>query len=246
MQFSIYSKTIKILFLTGFLCSGSATAGVMPAVISFEEGSQFNVSLSSINFNRIFVEGEKIIKLSYPERAFTVDKSEMDDQSSMEGSIYLKPAFDVPITLFVTTDKGHHFSLTITPQEAVGKTLKLVAKPQSKLNFVNNEVDDLNPNENEAVLLLMKEGKVPKDFHLERTYSRPFYIKKDIKVILQKHYQGEALEGYVYRLENTSNHEVALSTALFSNHKALTLSLSDERLLPKKVAYLYGLYRNEG
>ena len=125
MQPSIYSKVQRILFLASLLCSGMATAGSIPSVISFEEGEQFNLSLSSINFNRVFVEGEKIIKLSYPERAFTVDKSEMDDPNSIEGSIYLKPAFDVPITLFLTTDKGHHFSLTITPNEAVGKTLKL-------------------------------------------------------------------------------------------------------------------------
>lgn len=244
MQSSIYSKTQRILFLTGLLCGGIATAGAIPSVISFEEGEQFNLSLSSINFNRVFVEGEKITKLSYPERAFTVDKSEMDDLNSIEGSIYLKPAFDVPITLFLTTDKGHHFSLTITPNEAVGKTLKLVAKTQTKLKFVKNDVSDLN--QNEEVLAAMKAGEIPKDFHLERTLSRPFYIKKDIKVVLQKQYQGESLTGYVYRLENTSNHEIALTTELFSNNKAQTLSLSDERLPPKKVAYLYGLYSNEG
>jgi conjugal transfer pilus assembly protein TraK len=244
MQPSIYSKVQRILFMASLLCSGMATAGSIPSVISFEEGEQFNLSLSSINFNRVFVEGEKIIKLSYPERAFTVDKSEMDDPNSIEGSIYLKPAFDVPITLFLTTDKGHHFSLTITPNEAVGKTLKLMAKTQTKLKFVKNDVSDLN--QNEEVLAAMKAGEVPHDFHLERTLSRPFYIKKDIKVVLQKHYQGESLTGYVYSLENISNHEVALTTELFSNNKAQTLSLSDEHIAPKKVAYLYGLYSNEG
>lgn len=244
MQPSIYSKTIIMLFLASLLCSGIVTAGAIPSVISFEEGEQFNLSLSSINFNRVFVEGEKIIKLSYPERAFTVDKSEIDDPNSTEGSIYLKPAFDVPITLFLTTDKGHHFSLTITPNEAVGKTLKLVAKTQTKLKFVKSDASDLN--QNEEVLAAMKAGETPKDFHLKHTLSRPFYIKKDIKVVLQKHYQGESLTGYVYSLENTSNHEVALTTELFSNNKAQTLSLSDERLPPKKVAYLYGLYSNEG
>jgi conjugal transfer pilus assembly protein TraK len=244
MQPNIYSKAIKSVFLTSLLCSGSATAEIKPSVIPFEEGSQFNVSLSNINFNRVFVEGEKIIKLSYPERAFTVDKSEMEDPNSTEGSIYLKPTFDVPITLFLTTDKGHHFSLTITPQEAVGKTLKFVTKRQTKLDFVNNNVGDLN--QNEEVLAAIKAGEVPHDFHLKRTLSRPFYIKKDIKVILQKQYQGEALTGYVYRLENTSNHEIPLTTALFSNNKAITLSLSDEKIAPKKVAYLYGLYSNEG
>ncbi len=244
MQPSIYSKALRIMFLASLVCSGMATAGAIPSVISFEEGEQFNLSLSRINLNRIFVEGENIIKLSYPEKTFTVDKCEKDSPDCTYDSIYLKPVFDIPITLFLTTDKGHHFSLTITPNEAVGKTLKLVAKTQTKLKFVKNDVSDLN--QNEEVLAAMKAGEVPHDFRLERTLTRPFYIKKDIKVVLQKLYQGESLTGYVYRLENTSNHEVALTTELFSNNKAQTLSLSDEHLAPKKVAYLYGLYSNEG
>lgn len=244
MQPSIYSKLKIAIFLIGLLGTGIATAGSIPSVIGFEEGEQFNLSLSSINFNRIFVEGEKIIKLSYPERAFTVDKSEMNDPASSEGSIYLKPAFDVPITLFLTTDKGHHFSLTVSPNEAVGKTLKLVAKPQSKLHFVKQDVSDVN--QNEDVMAAIKAGQIPKDFHAKPTLPRPFYIKKNIKVVLQKQYQGESVTGYVYRLENTSKHEIALTTELFSHPKALSLSLSEEHLAPKKVAYLYGLYSNEG
>ena len=244
MQPSIYSKIKRALFLIGFIGTGIATAGSIPSVIAFEEGEQFNLSLSSINFNRIFVDGEKIIKLSYPERAFIVDKSEMNDPASAEGSIYLKPAFDVPITLFLTTDKGHHFSLTISPNEAVGKTLKLVAKPQSKLYFVKQDVSLLN--QNEEAMAAMKAGQVPKDFHTKPALPRPFYIKKDIKVVLQKKFQGESVTGYVYRLENTSKHEIALTTDFFSHSKALSLSLSEEHLAPKKVAYLYGLYSNEG
>ncbi|HAT7769724.1 TPA: type-F conjugative transfer system secretin TraK, partial [Legionella pneumophila] len=70
--------------------------------------------------------------------------------------------------------------------------------------------------------------------------------KKNIRVTLEKQYQGKRFTGYVYRLENTSNHELALTTALFAHKDAESLSLSDEALPPKKIAYLYGLYSNQG
>lgn len=244
MRNSIYYKDQKTLALISLLFSGIAFSGAAPSVIAFEEGEQFNLSLSSINFNRVFVEGETIVKLSYPEHSLTVDKSEMETPDITEGSVYIKPNFEVPITLFVTTDKGHHVSLTLTPDESFGKTLRLVAKKQTKTNYVKSDTQDVS--EVDEVMASMKAGETPKDFNVERTIIRPFYIKKDIKVTLEKHYQGSRLTGYVYRLENKSNHEVALTTELFSNRAAQSLSLSEEQLAPKKVAYLYGLYSVDG
>lgn len=244
MHLNIDSKAKKIGLLLSLLFSGALCAGGVPSAISFDEGEQFNLTLSRINFNRVFVEGEKITKLSYPEGAFTVDKSEMNKPGSTDDSIYIKPAFEVPITLFITTDKGRHVSLTLTSDESFGKTLRFVAKAQTQLKYVKHEVNDLT--EVEEAMAALKAGEAPKDFNMKRTLTRPFYIKKDIKVSLEKHYEGAHLAGFVYRLENKSNHEVALTTDLFSRRKAQSLSLSDETLAPKKVAYLYGLYSNEG
>lgn len=241
---SSYYKAKYAIVLLSLLCSGITCAGAAPSVITFEEGEQFNMSLSSINFNRVFVEGETIVKLSYPQGSLTVDKSEMDKPDIVEGSVYIKPNFEVPITLFLTTDKGHHLSLTLTPDESSGKTLRLVARAQTKSNYVKSDTPDVS--EVDEVMAAMKAGEVPKDFNVAPAISRPFYVKKDIKVTLEKRYLGTRFEGFIYRLENTSNHEIALTTDLFSNHSAQSLSLSDEQLQPKKTAYLYGLYSNEG
>lgn len=244
MHNSLYYKTKKAVVLISIVCSGIAFSGSAPSVLSFEEGEQFKLSLSSINFNRVFVEGESIVKLSYPEHALTVDKSEMEALDMVDGSVYIKPNFEVPITLFLTTDKGHHVSLTLTPDESFGKTLRLVAKKQTKSNYVKSESQ--NASEVDEAMASMKAGEIPKDFNAAPAISRPFYINKNIKVTLEKHYEGSRLKGYVYRLENKSNHEVTLTTDLFSNRTAQSLSLSEEQLPPKKVAYLYGLYTNDG
>ena len=244
MQNIINRKGRAISALLSVLFSSVLFAGSVPSVISFEDGEQFNLSLSRLNFNRVFVEGEKITKLRFPEGTFVLDKSDLNQPESTEASVYLKPVFDAPITVFFSTDKGHHFSLTIRPDETYGKTLRLLVKNQTKLKYVKRDVPDVS--EVDAAILAMKAGDVPKDFTSVQVISRPFYVKKDIRVSLEKQYQGARLSGYVYRLENKGPHPIELSTSIFSHKKAESLSLSDETLAPKKVAYLYGLYSNEG
>lgn len=244
MRNPFFNNAKNIVCFIGLLGSGVACSGAAPTVIAFDEGEQFNLSLSSINFNRVYIEGETITKLAYPERSITVDKSEMELPDVTEGSVYIKPNFEVPITLFLTTDKGHHLSLTLTPDESVGKTLKLVARTQTQLKYVKSETHDVT--EVDEAMLAMKSGDVPREFKTERVIPSPFYIKKDIKVILEKQYKGTRMTGYVYRLQNKSNHKVTLTTDMFSHQNAQSLALSEEQLQPKQIAYLYGLYNNEG
>ena len=244
MRNNIFSKGLALCVIPILLFSEAVFSGALPAVIPFEEGEQFNVPLSGLNFNRVFVEGEKITQLSYPKGSFAVDKSEMETADSKEGSIYLKPMSDAPITVFFTTDKGHHFSLSVTSVETFGKTVRLLVKHQTALKYVKADLPD------ESVvsdaMQAMKLGDVPKDFNVIRVKPRPFYVNKNIKVSLEKQFRGDAMTGYVYRLENKANHDVKLTTSLFSNQKAESLALSDDTLAPKKIAYLYGLYSNEG
>ena len=229
--------------LLSLLFSSVLFSGVAPVAITFEDGEQFALSLSSINYNRVYVEGETISKLRYPAGTFILEKSDSKNQGRLEDSVYLKPVFDAPLTIYFTTDKGHHFSLTVKPDESAGKTLRLLVKNQTTLKYVKRDTNDVS--DMDAAMAAMKSGEAPKDFSTQHVISRSFYVKKDIKVSLEKHYQGAHSAGYVYRIENKSNHEVALSTALFSHKKAESLSLSDDTLAPQKVAYLYGLYSND-
>ena len=236
-----YSKGLALIALS-LLFSPGLFAGALPASIPFEDGEQFNLALSGINFNRVFVEGEKITQLSYPAGAFAVDKSEMESDVCVDGSVYLKPMSDTPLTVFFTTDKGHHFSLSVKAAETFGKTVRMSMRRQTAVRYVKADVVDVSVVD--EAMLAMKLGDVPKDFNVVRVKPRPFYVGRDIKVSLEKQYQGESLTGYVYRLENRATHDVKLTTSLFSHKKADMLALSDDTLAPKKVAYLYGLYSN--
>lgn len=232
------------LMLSMMLLGTFSFAGQIPVVIPFIEGEQLNVSLSRVNFNRVFVEGEKIVQVSYPQGGFDVDKSETSVPDLKEGSVYIKPMFDAELTVFFATDMGHHFSMTVKADDAFGKTLRLLSKNQKTLEYVKAPATEVTAIE--EVMQAMIAGEIPRDFKNERVVPRSFYVKKDLKLSVEKLYRGENLTGYVYRIENKANHDVALTTALFANQKAESLSLSTDKLGIGQVAYLYGLYSNQG
>ena len=232
----------KVLMASALL-AGATFAGTSPQQITFQEGEQVTVSLSRLNYNRVFVEGERIIRASYPEGTLIIDKSDLDNPASLEESIYLKPRFDEPLTLFLTTDKKHHVSLTIHADDSTGKTVRLVAR-QDTAKFITHQTR--NVSEVETLMAHLQAGEMPDGFKPARLISRPFYVKRAIQVSLVKQYEGANLTAVVYRLDNTASSPIEISTHLFDRRHAESLALSEDTLAPKQSAYLYGLYRHEG
>lgn len=230
----------KISVIAGLLLSGLLFAGLPPAQISFEEGEQFDLSLSRLNFNRIFVAGEKIVQVRFPAGTFTVDKRDLEEK---EDSVYIKPVYDAALTVFFATNKGHHFSLTVKPDETPGKTVRLLSNTIKPAVHWEKKAD-VRP-ETEGVMQSMMSGLIPKDFYVKAINPRAFYVQKTLKVSLVKCYQGARLQGYVYQIENKASKDAELTTALFANNKAVSLALSTDKLAPHETAYLYGLYKGE-
>lgn len=236
----------KVFVMLCIFLSCGVFADNAPKPIGFEDGEQFSLNLSRFDYNRIYVEGEVINKIIYPEKTFIVSKNKDESRDTTDESIYLKPVFSIPVTLYIVTNKDHHFSITVKSDESLGKTLRFRLKNQTALKYVAPQLSESPDTDIEDVMSLMKEGHLMTGFKPVKVTPRPFYVKKNIRVILKNQYVSQNLSGYVYQLQNNSSHPIQLSTALFSNQKAALLSLSDEVLAPNQVAYLYGLYRREG
>ena len=236
------SKTTQAFIMLSILIS-NAYAGDLPKALSYADGEQFHLALSKINYNRIYVEGEKIVKVSLPQNTFVVDKSDINDTESREGSIYLKPLYDAPLTVFFTTDKDHHFSITANADTSDGKTYKLVMRNLKTKTFVSTKVEDVVLSED--VISELKEGVIPKDYRQEKTKPRAFYVKKSIRVLCDKQFKSTDKTAFICRLENKGRDEVALKPSYFNQQNADFLELSTETLKPKQIAYLYGLYNND-
>ena len=103
---------------------GSVFAGTPPVIIHFNNGELFSVSLSKFNYNRIDVAGEKITHVRYTAGNFLVDQSDLNNPD--DGAVYIKPLTDIAMTVFITTQAKHHFSMSVTPNQGIGKTMHFI------------------------------------------------------------------------------------------------------------------------
>lgn len=109
------SKFIKssIIFF-GCVMSGIVSAKTM----SFSDNQTIPVHLSSANINRIMVSNDQIINLICPNGLCT-------SKNDNSGAAYVQLLTQNPFTLFISTQNGHHVSLTVAPASSQGRTLVL-------------------------------------------------------------------------------------------------------------------------
>lgn len=228
-------------FLLSTIFSASVF-GNTAATFKFEEGEQLTVALSSINFNRIDVEGERITKISFPERSFIVEQSK-EIHDDLEGAVMLKPLAHIPLTVYFTTNLNHHFSATISPSDDLGKTIKFVSKKLKGFDFVESKVK--SQYETNDLMTALMEGSTPSGYQEVTVKPTSFHLHKQLKVTLLKQYKGQESSGYVYRIENQSKKDMELTPTLFENPKLVSMELSEKVLQPKQEAYFYGIYREQ-
>lgn len=234
-------KSIRLLLLS-IMVSTSLFAGNTASTYKFEEGERFTLSLSSLNFNRIDVEGERITKVSFPEHSFIVEQSK-EVQDDLEGALVLKPLAHIPLTVYVTTNRNHHFSVTISPSEDLGKTINFVSKKLKGFDYA--QAKEKSQYQISDLMTALMEGVLPEGYQNVPIKSTTFSLHKYLKVTLAKQYQGPGASGYVYRIENQSKSAVELTPALFEHPKLITMELSEKVVQPKQTVYFYGIYREQ-
>ncbi|CAM2764471.1 TPA: type-F conjugative transfer system secretin TraK [Legionella pneumophila] len=234
-------NALQILVLSSVFAT-SLHAGNTAATLKFEEGERFTLSLSSLNFNRIDVEGERIVKVSFPEHSFIVEQSK-ESENDLDGAVVLKPLAHIPLTVYFTTNLNHHFSATVSPTEDLGKTIKLVSKKLKGFDYA--KVQEQSQYQQSDLMTALMEGTTPSGFQEVGIKPATFRLNKQLKVTLVKQYRGKESSGYVYRIENQSSKPMELTPTLFEHSKLITMELSEKMLQPSQTAYFYGIYREQ-
>lgn len=101
-----------------------AASGV-PAILTFTQGAQFRLPVSSTDPNLIFVPGDRV-------QAITAQAGMIADKriTSSGGVLFTTVAKD-PFTLYVETTSGQTFSVVATPVKGQGHTYRLLSAEPS-------------------------------------------------------------------------------------------------------------------
>jgi conjugal transfer pilus assembly protein TraK len=203
---------------------------------SFRDNSDVNVVLSDSNYNRLVVRGDKITQAHFPEGLLGVKNEE-------DGSLYVMLASEKPFTLFLTTESGHHFSATVTSEQALGKTIEFIPQtPATVRPIVQKSIVQQEAPYATAIGALMTNminNNKPVGFELKNHYGRVIRLQQSLMLTPKRTYQGLELNGEVLELYNGGKLPLDLQEAWFADNNVKAVSLSAVTLAPKQKALVY-------
>jgi conjugal transfer pilus assembly protein TraK len=224
----------KKALLLGVLLSSTTIASTS---IAIKDNSDKQVTLSQNNINRLFIENDKVSDFKFPKGRMQVigGKGAIED----DGSVYITDVSEKPFTLFVTSQNGHHFSLTVHGEEGLGKTLSLIpetpAIPAAKKWEQKNAYEKTLSN----LMTSLIHGDVPDGYGVQmKTFSKPILWGKSIQLKPVKVFQGDRLMAEVFYVENRTKQNIFLKESFFTKG-TLAVSLSSHELKPLSKVSLY-------
>ena len=215
--------------------------------IQVQNNAEFALSLSQSNYNRLVVRGDKIVEAVFPEGAMGVKRDEQD------GSVYIMLTSQSPFTLFVATEAGRHFSVTMKGEESLGKTVELVpnaavvkAQTQPPLFKANQTVANAGDEQTLVSLINHMETNKPLSGFTVKKKRLVERWQKGFTLIHNQTWQGSELAGEIVELYNGGHKPLSLDEAWFNQDTTRALKLSQKQLLPKQTAYLYRVSADPG
>lgn len=205
----------------------------------FKENADLPITLSDSNYNRLVVKGDKITQVHFPEGMMAVS-------NESDGGVYVMVAHPEPFTMFVTTELGRHFSLTVNTGAGLGKTVEFVAdgNPAPVLTSANKvlakipEPTFLPSNVTELMTGMLK-NNVSKEYESKKYYGRAIRLGQGMTLFPKLSYKGKILQGEVTEIYNGSKSPIDLNESLFNGAGVKAISLSKNTLAPHERALVY-------
>lgn len=209
--------------------------------ISVKDNSDVALTLSQSNYNRLVVKNDKIMEAVFPPNAMAIKRDEQD------GSVYLMLAATNPFTLFLTTEKGRHFSVTLNSEESLGKTIELVPSQPvvaaSQANTTKTKSKTITqkavPEAILAMLTHMEQQKPFADVDVKRQFGKAERWSKGLTLLPRESWDGKLLKGETIELYNGGKEPLELSQEWFVKEGTLAIKFSKPSIKPGERAMLY-------
>lgn len=219
----------KIIGLTLALASMTAIGANS---IAIKDNSDIALTLSQGNYNRIVIKNDKINEAVFPPNSMDIKRDEQD------GSVYVMLAAANPFTLFLSTEAGRHFSVTVNAEESLGKTIELVPQQVAiaRTNIIKNNT--AVPEAILAMLTHMEQHKPFADVVIKHQSGSQLW-SKGLEYRPKESWDSKLLKGEVIELYNGGKKPLLLDQEWFSKDGVVAVKFSKPAIAPKEVAMLY-------
>ena len=181
----------------------------------------------------------KFLKRVFPKNAMAMKRDEQD------GSAYILLADSKPFTLFLTTEAGHHFSVTIQGEDSLGKTIELIPQQTVVAKTNTNKAQKPIPRTPivpEAILAMlthMEQHKPFADVAVKRQFDKAQHWSKGLTLLPKESWDGKLLKGEIIELYNAGREPLELSQEWFAQKGTLAVKFSKPTINPREHAMLY-------
>lgn len=211
-----------------------ATIVAQGATVAINDNDNASLSLSGSNYNRLLVPHDKIMEAVFPPEAMAIRRDEQD------GSVYVLLNREEPFTLFLTTESGRHFSLTVSGEESLGKTIELRPKTVQVATLAKKPAA-IHETSNTALTLLeqMKTSKRVPGVAVRKVYGQAIRLSQGLTLLPHEQWSIGRLAGEVLEIYNGGNKPLTLSSSDFITPTVKAAALSQSLIPPKGRAMLY-------
>lgn len=205
--------------------------------ITVQDNHNIALTLSQANYNRLVVKNDKIMEAVFPPNAMAIKRDDLD------GSVYVMLSSTTPFTLFLTTEAGRHFSVTLSGEEALGKTIELVPEKPVIATHTPNPTKTITtkavPEAILAMLTHMEQRKPFADVSVKRQFGKAERWPKGLTLLPREYWDGKLMQGEIIELYNGGKTALDLSQDWFAKQGTLAVKLAKASLGPGERTMLY-------
>lgn len=186
--------------------------------IGFNDNDILSLSVSQNNINKIFFPEDAIIDLHAPEGYLTTSNDN-------DGALYFQMNSTRSMTVYLSTEQGHHVGLTLKPITSNGQTLAFIPKTASP---IAKQWEEKKSYEGSLLALMraMLKGVAPQGYGTEDGSTHQAIYLEDLKLLPTVLYNGSHFTGIVYKLCNETDQPIHLEERDFFREGVLAVSLS--------------------
>ncbi len=219
-----------------------ASSAMSQTSLTVRDNGDVALNLSQSNYNRLVVKNDKIVEAIFPETAMGIKRDEQD------GSVYVMLAAQSnPFTLFLTTESGHHFSVTVTGEEGLGKTVELVAPKVAatsnpiKTSVVSSPKITQDPHQNDMLEIInhMERHEPMPGMAVSHPFGRAERLGAGLSLIPKEIWSGEGVKAERLEVYNGSAKPLNLLPEWFEGKNVTAMKLSKPILKSHETAILY-------
>ncbi len=205
---------------------------------SFHNNQTISVELSRQDTNRLLVKGDKISGAHFPKGALEIEHDQ-------DGGLYLVVNHPEPFTLYLDTEAGRHFSLIVSTDASLGRTIEFTndehaaVSPHSLPKPSISKTESPNQSLVKQLIGQMMKGETMIGFEQKNHYSRVKRMNNGLVLFLKKSYTGQTLKGERFELYNGAKQAIVLQEDWFSDKATIAISLPTLHIKPHETIIFY-------